>query len=323
MSRIYQAMMKAALDGEHLLVETTTRQPMLGPAVGSEESNNDVTALVRIGTASALSKQGLSTKYVLTRCVCGEEPSSQDKNSAVPSRALANPHILEQFRDLWTRLQQTSAKPALKTLAITSSIPGEGKTFVTRNLAEFIARYGNRPVLMIDADMRHRGPRASVPAPCQPGLADYLNGGMNEMAIIQRGQNDNLFLIRPGRPVRNPSELLGNGQLQVLFDRIGSAFDWILVDCPPCLALADVSVVADACDGALLVVNTNSTSASLVHKACQELQSRNLAGIVLNAPETHSESTAHGPAESSRAPADSTHMTFSFRSLEPAMGQRP
>lgn len=311
--------MRAALDGEHLLVETTTGQPMLRTSIGSEESNNNVTALTRMDTTSALSKQGLSTKYVLTHCAHGEKPGSQDKNLEMPSRALANPHILEQFSSLWTRLRQTSAKQALKTLVITSSIPGEGKTFVTRNLAEFIARHGNRPVLMIDADMRHRGPRASMPSLCLPGLTDYLNGGIDEMAVIQRGQNENLFLIRPGRPVKNTSELLGNGQLQVLFDRIGSAFEWILLDCPPCLALADVSVIADACDGALLVVNTNATSASLVHKACQELKSRNLAGIVLNAPETRSESTAHGQAASSSVPADSTSVTFSFRSLEPAM----
>jgi protein-tyrosine kinase len=322
MSRIYQALVKAALLSEPLSGGTTIGPSMVGTAVVSERSNDDVTAAVGISAAGALSKEALSTKYVLAHCVRAGRPTNQDKNLARSPGPLAKRHILEQFGTLWTRLRQSSAKRVLKTLVITSSLPREGRTFVTKNLAEFIARYGNRPVLMIDADMRRGGLKASVSAPCLPGLTDYLNGGIDEMAVIQRGQNDNLFLISRGRSATNTSELLGNGLLQVLFDRIGPAFEWVLVDCPPCLALADVSVIADICDGALLVVKMNSTSAPLVHRACQELKSRNLVGVVLNAPDTYLESTARGQHASSYISPDSSDMTFSFKDLRPAMGQR-
>jgi protein-tyrosine kinase len=92
-----------------------------------------------------------------------------------------------------------------------------------------------------------------------------------------------LFLIPRGEPVTNPSELLSNGRLKILLERVGAAFDWILLDCPPCLPFADVSVIAEFSDSVLLVARAGSTSSLLVEKACRELKPRNLIGIVLNA----------------------------------------
>jgi len=191
----------------------------------------------------------------------------------------------EQFRTLRSRLYQLRGNQTLRTILITSSIPGEGKTFVSNNLAQAIVRQPDRRALIIDADLRR--PRLHLPlgAPLSPGLADYLRGEVDEFAVIQNGQDGNLCFIPGGNEVTNPSELLSNGRLKVLLDRMTPAFDWVILDSPPCLPVADASVLGDMCDGVLLIVRSGSTPSEVAQKACQELQGKNIVGVVLNAAE--------------------------------------
>jgi tyrosine-protein kinase Etk/Wzc len=118
-------------------------------------------------------------------------------------------------------------------LLVTSTVPGEGKTFVTSNLAQSIVRQPDRRVLIIDADLRCARLHTHLGAPSSPGLTDYLRGEVDEMAVIQQGQDGNLFLIAGGVEVTNPSELLLNGRLKKLIDRVAPVFDWVIVDSPP------------------------------------------------------------------------------------------
>ena len=171
----------------------------------------------------------------------------------------------------------------LRTLLITSSESGEGKTFVASNLAEAIVRQSDRRVLMIDADLRCARLHTVMGAPSQPGLTDYLRGETDETSIIQQGPEGNLCLIPGGTEVTNPSELLSNGRLQRLLDRVTPVFDWIILDSPPCLPVADASILANLCDGVLMVVRATTTSAEVAQRACQEMKNKNLLGVVLNA----------------------------------------
>jgi capsular exopolysaccharide synthesis family protein len=116
-------------------------------------------------------------------------------------------------------------------------------------------------------------------------LTDYLQGAADEMTVIQQGQEDNLCFIAGGRQVKDPSELLSNGMLKRLLDRVTPVFDWVLLDSPPCLPVADATMVADLCDGVLLVVQAGKTATEIAQKACQELQGKNVVGVVLNAVE--------------------------------------
>jgi protein-tyrosine kinase len=116
-------------------------------------------------------------------------------------------------------------------------------------------------------------------------LTDYLRGTADELAIIQNGQEGNLCFIPGGSEVANPSELLSNDKLKILLDRVAPVFDWVILDSPPCLPVADASVLASLCDGLLLVVRAESTPAGTAQRACQELQGRNILGVVLNAVE--------------------------------------
>jgi len=199
----------------------------------------------------------------------------------------ANPGVsaggAEQFRTLRSRLYQMRSSQPLRTLLVTSSIPTEGKTFVTNNLAQAIIRQPDRRALIIDADLRRSRLHVPLGAPSSPGLTDYLRGAADMVSIIQQGQEGNLCFIPGGNEVTNPSELLANGRLKILLDRLLPIFDWIILDSPPCLLVADASVLADHCDGVLLVTRAGVTPAETAKRAAQELRGRNIVGVVLNA----------------------------------------
>jgi capsular exopolysaccharide synthesis family protein len=191
----------------------------------------------------------------------------------------------EQFRTLRSRLYQIRAVRPLRTLLVTSSVPGEGKTFVTSNLAQSIVRQPDRSVLIIDADLRCARVHTHLGAPSSPGLTDYLRGEADEMAVIQHGQEGNLCLIAGGSEVTNPSELLLNGRFKKLLDNVAPVFDWVIIDSPPCLPVADATILADSCDGVILVVRAGTTPSAVAQRACQEMQGKNVVGVVLNAVE--------------------------------------
>jgi len=137
--------------------------------------------------------------------------------------------------------------------------------------------------LIIDADLRLPRMHVALGAPSTPGLSDYLRGDMDEISIIQYGSEGNLCFIPGGEEIDDASELLSNGRLKTLLDRLAHIFEWIIVDSPPCLPVADASIIAEQCDGVLLVVRAGFTPAETAIRARQELQARPLLGVVLNA----------------------------------------
>jgi len=195
----------------------------------------------------------------------------------------ANPQGAEQFRTLRSRLYQIRSAQTLRTILVTSGVPAEGKTFVASNLAQAIARQPDRRVLLIDADLRR--PRLHVPlgAPSAPGLTDFLRGEADEISIIQQGQGGGLCFIPGGNEVTEPGELISNGRLKILIERLGPVFDWIVFDSPPCVPVHDASILADLCDGVVLVVRSGSTPVEIAQKTAQEMTGRNVVGVVLNA----------------------------------------
>lgn len=188
----------------------------------------------------------------------------------------------EQFRTLRSRLYQLRDKQALRTVLVTSSLPGEGKTFVANNLAQALARQQDCRVLLIDADLRRPDLHAGLGAPSSPGLSEYLKGEAEEVAIIQRGMDEYLCFIAGGSRSENPAELLSNGRLKALLERIGPVFDWVILDSPPTLPVSDAFTLADLCDGVLTVVRAAHTDFDVAQKSCEQLREKNLLGVALN-----------------------------------------
>ncbi|HTW58294.1 MAG TPA: CpsD/CapB family tyrosine-protein kinase [Terriglobales bacterium] len=188
----------------------------------------------------------------------------------------------EEFRTLRSRLYHMREKMTLKTLLVTSALPKEGKSFTSANLAQVMVRQHGRRALLIDADLR--GPRlhqmlGTTPG---PGLSDYLQGRNDELSIMQRGPLENLFFIPSGTGIEDPSELVGSGRLKMLLQRIEPLFDWIIIDSPPAIPVSDASVLAQVCDGVLMVVRSNVTPSDIARKARQEFPDQALVGVVLN-----------------------------------------
>ncbi len=188
----------------------------------------------------------------------------------------------EEFRTLRTRLYQLREKLPLKRLLVTSALPKEGKSFVAANLAQVMVRQHGRRALLIDADLR--GPRLhlALGTTSAPGLSDYLLGESDEFAVMQRGSMDSLFFIPAGRNASNPAELVANGRLKLLLQRVEPLFDWIIMDSPPAVPVSDAGLLANFCDGTVMVVRSNSTPFDIARTARQEFAGKHWVGVVLN-----------------------------------------
>ena len=188
----------------------------------------------------------------------------------------------ERFRTLRSRLYQIAGTRTLRRVLITSSLPAEGKTFVTANLVRSIIRQADRRVLLIDADLRSPQLHVALGAPSSPGLSEYLRGKADEYAVVQNSVANNLCFIPCGSKVSNPSELLLSERMKILLECVTPAFDWVILDSPPALPVHDASSLADLCDGVLFVVRAGKTDYELAKKGSSEFREKNLLGVVLN-----------------------------------------
>jgi protein-tyrosine kinase len=188
----------------------------------------------------------------------------------------------EEFRTLRSKLYQLREKQPLKKVLITSALPKEGKSFVAANLAQVLVRQHGRRALLIDADLRGARLHLALGTSAKPGLSEYLMNETDEFGAMQRGPMENLFFIPSGREVMNPAELVANGRMKTLLNRVETLFDWIIIDSPPAVPVSDASLMANYCDGVLMVVRSNATPFDIARKARQEFSEKSLIGVVLN-----------------------------------------
>jgi protein-tyrosine kinase len=188
----------------------------------------------------------------------------------------------ERFRTLRSRLHQISATHSLRRVLVSSSVPAEGKSFIASNLAQSIAYQQESRVLLIDADLRASRLHLALGAPKSPGLTNCLRGETDAFSVIQIAAQKNFAFVPAGDLVSDPSELILGGQMKKFLDRVTPAFDWVILDSPPALAVHDASLLADLCDGVLFVIKAGGADFESAIKASSEFQSKNLLGVVLN-----------------------------------------
>jgi protein-tyrosine kinase len=197
----------------------------------------------------------------------------------------------EEFRTLRSRLYHLRENMTLKKVLVTSALPKEGKSFTSANLAQVLVRQHGRRVLLIDADLRAPRLHWMLGTTAAPGLAEYLQGASDEFSIMQRGPIENLFFIPSGNQISDAAEMVANGKLKILLQRVEPLFDWIIIDSPPSVPVSDASVLAKACDGVLMVVRSNATPIDMARRAREEFPDQALVGVVLNG--TNSETTPY------------------------------
>lgn len=191
-------------------------------------------------------------------------------------------HGAEVFRSLRSQLYRARKLQNLKSVLVTSAVPKEGRSFVALNLAQVLALQPGCRVLLIDGDLRTPRLHSAFGTTPNPGFSEYLRQEAEEFAIMQRNGTDGLFLIPAGRSVTGQTELIAGGRLQSLFAQVESLFDWIIVDSPPAIAFTDTSLLANSCDGVVLVVRSHSTPFDIVRKARERFREESLIGVVLN-----------------------------------------
>ncbi|MGO8796759.1 MAG: tyrosine-protein kinase family protein [Candidatus Sulfotelmatobacter sp.] len=192
----------------------------------------------------------------------------------------------EEYRTLRSRLYTLRDKMVLKKVLVTSALPKEGKSFTAANLAQVLVKQHGRRVLLIDADLRSPRLHTMLGTTESPGLSDYLKSANDEFSVMQRGPMENLFFIPCGSEISEPAELVSNGRLELLFQRLEALFDWIIVDSPPAVPVSDARMLAKACDGVLMVVRSNSTPSDIARRAREEFPDEALVGVVLNGTDT-------------------------------------
>ncbi len=281
MSRIHEALKKAEQERASAQGGIASSFPASPVSVMAQEAEDPATpASFRPQPLTTAFASPFNSDTLLSRCP--QVAWRADTTTMLFLNGNDNAQGTEEFRTLRSRLYHLRGKNPLKKLLITSALPQDGKSFTAANLAQVMVRQHGRRALLIDADLR--GPRLHqmLGTTSSPGLSDYLQGQNDEFSIMQRGPLENLFFIPSGSAIKDPSELVGNGRLQSLLQRLEPLFDWIILDSPPAVTVSDASVLSKACDGVLMVVRSNVTPADAAQKALQEFPEESLVGVVLN-----------------------------------------
>jgi len=190
----------------------------------------------------------------------------------------------EKFRFLGVRLRQIQQNRPLKKVLVTSSIPEEGKSLVSANLAGVLARRKQR-VLLIEGDLRRPVLAQQFGLGRLAGLGEWLQRKQEAVSNIYRLADFNFWMMPAGNPPSNPLELMQSGNLSRLMSQLGNLFDWVIVDSPPLLPLADTTVWTRVTDGTLLVARVGKTQKAQLQRALELVKKSDLLGIVLNGSE--------------------------------------
>lgn len=198
--------------------------------------------------------------------------------------AVSDEHGLaaEKIRVLATKLRHVSARRPLKRLLVTSSMKGEGKSIISANLAITLAKNAQARVLLVDGDLRQ--PTLDDKIGCNHGLnlANWWSDNTPVMKLIHKEKTLPLWFLPAGQFTSQPLELLQSTRFSELLNQLNELFDWIVIDSPPMIPLADSRVWAGVSDGVMLVVREKLTQVALLNQAIEAIEAKKLLGIVMN-----------------------------------------
>jgi polysaccharide biosynthesis transport protein len=196
-------------------------------------------------------------------------------------------NIAEAFRNIRTNMMLSSELSSeynpKKLFLVTSTSKGEGKTFVTANLATTIAQTGKK-TLVVDTDFRN--PRLSKVFNIRrkPGLSDFLIGEIELGPIIRSTRVPNLSIITCGSIPPNPSELLGSGNMEMFCKDVRERFDIVIFDTPPSVIVTDAVVLSNILDGVIFLVKSGIHEKKIVERAISQIRNTKIEilGVVMN-----------------------------------------
>ncbi|HZF63663.1 MAG TPA: polysaccharide biosynthesis tyrosine autokinase, partial [Chitinophagaceae bacterium] len=174
--------------------------------------------------------------------------------------------IAEDFRKIRASLPFLGIGTNKKKILVTSSIPGEGKSFVAVNLAQTLALTGKK-VVLVDMDLNKPSLGVIINSDAKNGVSEYLSNQTELEEIIRRTQvNENLFFVSAGALPPNPSELLSNGKVKSLIKYLENSFDYVIIDSAPTTPVSDAFLLTNYCDSTLFVIRHRYTPKMLIRR---------------------------------------------------------
>lgn len=200
----------------------------------------------------------------------------------MPALVEDDPLAKRQYRLLATRLDAISRKSRLRTVMVTSSVPQEGKTITSINLAFSLTQDGTSKVLLMDSDLRQPALHTYFGHRSIAGVSEILQGQLS----LERGLHSldipNFYAMFAGKTPKDPISLLDSPQMTRLLEELGNRFDFVILDSPPIIPIADSCSLAEFVDGVIVVVRANHTAREMVMQALDDLNHSNILGLVFN-----------------------------------------
>jgi capsular exopolysaccharide synthesis family protein len=188
----------------------------------------------------------------------------------------------EAFHLLGVRLRHLRRQRPLKKVLVTSTIPQEGKSVVAANLACTLALRTQQKVLLLEGDIRRPTQSKIFGLAHKPGICEWLNGERSLIKSMYRLERPGIWIFPAGSGTGNSLELLQAGGATPMMEQLMSWFDWVVIDSPPILPLADTSVWTNMADGILLVTRQGTTHKRQLKRGLEALGTQKLIGAVLN-----------------------------------------
>ena len=185
----------------------------------------------------------------------------------------------ERFRNFAIRLKSFQRRQRLQKLLITSSVKGEGKSVISANLAVTLAQ--TQRTLLIDCDLHQSGLRDVLGVHGQPGIGEWWRHSRSAVNFLRRLDGLSLSYLSAGHVTEQPVEILQSERFAEMLNQMSRWFDWVIVDSPPLLPVADSGLLADQVDAALLVVRQGHTPKPLLKEALKT-ENLKLLGIIGN-----------------------------------------
>lgn len=210
-------------------------------------------------------------------------PSGPRPRSAASIDLPANPMVAEDMRSICASLLLSRSERPPRVILVTSAAPGEGKTTLATALARTLADSG-AGTLLVDCDVR-RGRLGSVfDIGGDGGLTLFLAGHLSAGPTLHATTHDNLFVVTAGPAAPNPPALLSSDKMKSFLTDVSSSFQFVILDAPPVMPLADARILARFAEGVILVVRSGQVPKSMVRRACHYLEAAGgtILGAVLN-----------------------------------------
>jgi capsular exopolysaccharide synthesis family protein len=189
--------------------------------------------------------------------------------------------VSEEFRILRTRVRRIDEERPFRCIGVVSSASGEGKTTISLGLAVAMARESGCRVLLIEADVRRPTINDRLSLPNAPGLSDWLQS-QDDSVPVRVVTPYKFSLLSAGHAVLEHAEQLASARMSRLVEAARQFFDFVVVDCPPLIPVADSALLQDLVDGFLLVVRARHTPSETIRRALSRLRADKIQGLVFN-----------------------------------------